>query len=117
MKRLSNTEIDKSEEAIGVKLPRFYRKLLLEEGFGERNDNKVIYHPSEIAELYEYKFDDEELLYNKYFPIGCNNKTQELYIIDIENDKMSNIFHETHEDYWSDEKWLDYEKWVSENLD
>ncbi|MDH5325477.1 MAG: SMI1/KNR4 family protein [Gammaproteobacteria bacterium] len=117
MKTLSNAEIDNVESKQRVTLPRFYRKLLLEEGYGQTEDQKEIYHPSEINELYELKFDDESLLYNKYFPIGCNNRTQELWIIDVTNDKIASIWHETHEDDWPNENWSEYEVWIENNFE
>ena len=57
------------------------------------------------------------LLYSKYFPIGCNNKTQELWIIDVPRDKIASIWHETHEDDWPEETWLEYEEWIKINLE
>jgi hypothetical protein len=59
MKLLTNKGIDEIEGALGRETPRFYRKLLVEVGFGESGDIEL-YHPKEIDELYEFKFDDEE---------------------------------------------------------
>ena len=117
MKTLSETDVTKAEAELGISLPRFYRKFLIEEGYGETTSDKEIYHPLEILELYENKFDDEELLFKKYFPIGCNNKSQELWIIDINKDKISSISHETHEDDWPNEIWCEYSQWVSINIE
>ena len=114
MKLLTNIEIDEIEDALGREIPRFYRKLLVEVGFGESGDVEL-YHPKEVDELYEFKFDDDELLYKKYFPFGCNNRTQEIWIIDIEQDKVASIYHETHEDDWPQEDWKEYELWALEN--
>jgi hypothetical protein len=112
MMKLSNIEVEQIELSLKRELPRFYRKLLVEVGAGETISDCVIYHPSEIDELYEYKFDDDELLYKTYFPIGCNNLTQELWVIDVMQDKVASIHHETHEDDWPNENWSEYEEWV-----
>jgi len=115
MQTLSNREIDQVEKALEIELPRFYRKLLIEIGFGESDLDNELYHPSKIFELYEFKFDNEELLFKKYFPFGCNNPKQELWIIDIELDRACSIDHETHEDDWPFEQWLEYETWLEKN--
>lgn len=114
MKLLTNKEIDEIESSLGRGIPRFYRKLLVEIGFGESGDI-VLYHPKEIDDLYELKFDKEKLLYKKYFPFGCNNRTQELWIIDLEQDCVASIYHETYEDDWPQEDWKEYELWALEN--
>ncbi len=54
MKLLTNKGIDEIEGALGRETPRFYRKLLVEVGFGESGDIEL-YHPKEIDELYEFK--------------------------------------------------------------
>ena len=114
MKKISNNKIDRIEKTHNFTLPGLYRKLLIEMGFGEFgvDKSKDIYHPSEIRELYESFFDDPEELFNIYFPFGCDNETQELWIIDVKQEKAASIWHETVPEDWEDESWLTYENWV-----
>lgn len=118
MKKISNNEIDQIEKTHNFKLPGLFRKLLVEMGFGEFgvDKSKEIYHPNEIRELYESFFDEPEDLFNLYFPFGCDNKTQELWVIDIKQEKAASIWHETVPEDWDEEKWLTYEDWVIEFL-
>jgi len=114
VKKISNNKIDRIEKTHNFTLPGLYRKLLIEMGFGEFgvDKSKDIYHPSEIRELYESFFDDPEELFNIYFPFGCDNETQELWIIDVKQEKAASIWHETVPEDWEDESWLTYENWV-----
>lgn len=111
MESLTNKEIDEIGKSLGRDIPHFYSQLLLEIGYGESGDIEL-YHPQELDELYQFKFDDEKLLYKKYFPFGCNNRTGELWVIDIEQDCVASIYHETHEDDWPQENWREPEQWL-----
>ena len=120
MSPISNTEIQSLETQLGSPIPGLYRKLLGEIGHGSfgqqatasHNTSLIIYHPLEIADLYGYHFDDPALLFGTYFPFGCNNETQELWIIDVTHEKAASIWHETHPEDYPNEGWLPYEDWV-----
>lgn len=115
MQVLTDLELDKIEFDIGYKLPKLFRKLLLEIGFGQKN-NIQIYHPSEIYGLYNSFFEDPSQLFRDYFPFGCNNQTQSLLIIDPRVEKVSIIGHETVPEDWDEELWVSYDKWCNDNL-
>jgi hypothetical protein len=116
MEKLSNPEINKLEETLGVRLPGLYRKLLVELGWGDIGHRCEIYHPSQVRGLYEPFFDDPAQLFAPYFPFGCNNGTQEVWVIDSARDLAASIWHETVPEDWPEEQWLSYEVWVEENL-
>ena len=114
MKQLSNSELDAIESQFPVRLPGLYRKLLVEIGAG--NDRDVeIYPPLEIEEMYRFHFEDPRQLFNIYFPIGCSNRSQEIWLIRIEDDCIASIWHETHPDDYPEERWLSYEQWLAEH--
>ena len=124
MKKLTNSEISEIEIRIGIELPGLYRKLLVEVGYGEFretdtsfNTKKEIYHPEKVRELYEPFFDDPNELFDPYFPFGCNNETQDLWIIEGKKEKAAAIPHETVPEDWVDEEWLSYEDWIRTTLD
>jgi hypothetical protein len=102
-----------------------YRKLLVEVGFGsygqrsdsKSNTTKELYHPAAVRGLYEHFFDDPAILFHPYFPFGCNNGEQELWVIDATAERAASIWHETVPDDWSEEKWLDYDEWVAKFID
>jgi hypothetical protein len=116
MATLSNGEIDAIERDLGITLPGLYRRLLFEIGPGEFGE-VAIYHPSEVRELYEPFFDDPRQLFNPYFPFGCHNRKQELWVIDGAAEAAASIWHETVPDDWSEEQWLTYEKWIERYLE
>lgn len=116
MPPLSNSEIDVIETALGSPLPGLYRRLLAELGPGPVGENAEIYHPIIVRELYESFFDDPEQLFNSYFPFGCDNRKQELWVIDAATERAAAIWHETVPDDWPDEEWLPYESWVERYL-
>ena len=115
MTRVKNTEIDPIECEIGHKLPALYRKLLVEEGCGTFG-NSEIYDPRCISEIYSHHFEDQNDLFIRYFPFGCNNETQEIWLILVHEEKAASIWHETHPDDYADEEWLDYEFWSLKHL-
>jgi hypothetical protein len=120
MQRLTNEAITEIEHSLGLSLPGLYRKLLLELGFGKfgqrpeskLNTTKELYHPAALRDLYSSFFDDPAVLFSPYFPFGCNNERQELWIIDSVRELAASIAHDTHPDDWPDEEWLSYEDWV-----
>jgi hypothetical protein len=61
-------------------------------------------------------FDDPAQLFSSYFPFGCNNATQEMWIIDGARELAASIWHETVPESWPEEQWLSYAEWVKENL-
>lgn len=107
---LSQLQIDDLEQRLGIKLPGLYRKILVIEGYGTRGEFEI-YHPTEIREHYQYHFDNPEDLFEKWFPFGCNNGTQEIWIIDPATETAAAISHETNPDDYGDEEWLDYAEW------
>lgn len=110
----SNPELDTIENELAHVLPGLYRKLLVEIGFGEHGDIEI-YNPLQIRELYQFHFDDTEELFNKYFPFGCNNRSQEIWLIRVEDETVASIWHETHPDDYPDQHWVAYEEWLAEN--
>lgn len=117
MPALTNTEVDRLERSLGVGLPGLYRKLLIEIGPGTIGSTAKLYHPSEIRTLYEPFFDDPSQLFHPYFPFGCHDGTQEMWIIDAATERAASIGHETVPDDWPEEEWLEYDEWVNRNLD
>jgi hypothetical protein len=116
MPPLSGPEIETIERALGLKLPGLYRRLLSEIGPGPFGNGAEIYHPLAVQELYEPFFDDTSLLLNPYFPFGCQNVKQELWVIDARVEKAASIWHETLPDDWPDEEWVTYETWLQRCL-
>jgi len=108
------------EERMGVQLPSLYRDLLLQRGHGvygekpdaQTNHSKEIYHPEMVEELYEPFFEDANLLFAPFFPFGCDNRTQEIWVIDAGRGLVANISHETHPDDWEQEVWMPFSEWV-----
>jgi hypothetical protein len=121
---LTNSEVTRAEGRLGIALPGLYRKLLVEIGHGiygqkkecPSNTTKEIYHPESVRKLYEAFFEDQSALFSPYFPFGCDNEKQELWIIDATREKAASIWHETHPDDWSEERWMSYEDWVAAYL-
>jgi len=111
MNRLSNLEIDALEKEMGAAMPGLFRKLLVEMGWGEFR-HVEIYHPTQIRELYQFHFENEEDLFGKYFPFGCNNARQEIWLIRPADERAAVIWHETHSDDYDSEDWLDYAAWL-----
>jgi hypothetical protein len=113
MKKLSAEEIHKTEQELGVVLPTLYRTLLQEIGYGQldRGRSREIYHPSQIAGIYEDVFDDPDWLFNIYFPFGSNERKQDIWVIDVRREKAATIWHESHPDDWCEMEWLPYEQW------
>lgn len=109
---LTNPEIDNIETSLNVTLPGLYRKLLVEIGPGDLPSGNRIYHPNEIRKLYEPFFDDPTQLFAPYFPFGCDNQRQELWVIDADRELAASIWHETVPDDWPDEEWLEYDQWI-----
>jgi hypothetical protein len=115
--KLTNAEIDDIERTLGHTLPGLYRKLLVELGYGGFGLAAEIYHPSRVRELYEPFFDDPTQLFHPYFPFGCQNKKQEMWVIDASAERAASIWHETVPDDWAEEEWLPYEQWIEEYLE
>ena len=116
MEKLSESEIDDLERTLGLRVPGLYRKLLIELGWGAMANRCEVYHPSHVWQLYEPFFDDPTQLFTLYFPFGCNNVKQEVWVIDSPRELAASIWHETVPDDWPEERWLQYDEWVTENL-
>jgi hypothetical protein len=114
---LTNFEIEDIERALGLKLPGLYHRLLFELGPGPFGLAAEIYHPLAVREFYGPFFDDPRQLFNPYFPFGCQNVKQELWIIDASVEKAASIWHETVPDDWPEEEWLPYETWIERYLE
>jgi len=114
--KLSISEIDSLERELGAKLPALYRKLLVEFGHGRFASTAEIYHPSVIRGLYKSFFDDPAQLFDVYFPFGCHNERQELWVIDVSTQRAASIWHETLPDDWLEEDWLEFDDWMKRNL-
>jgi len=112
---MTPAEIDAAEADIGVRFPSFYRQLLIEVGQGRRGDHEI-YHPSVVKELYEPFFDDPSQLFAPYFPFGCDNKLQEIWIIDADAGRAASIWHETVPEDWPEEQWLPCDEWRQRHL-
>ena len=87
-----------------------YRKLLVMEGYGTQGEIEI-YHPTEIREHYQYHLDNPKDLFERWFPFGCNNGSQEIWIIDPATETAASISHETNPIDYADEEWLDYAEW------
>jgi hypothetical protein len=116
MPTLTNIEIDLVERNFGVTLPGLYRKLLVGVGFGRVGTYCEIYNPADVRDLYEPFFDNPQQLFDPYFPFGCNNRTQDMWIINAATERAASIWHEMVPDDWSDEEWLEYDLWVERYL-
>lgn len=110
--KLSLEDIQEVQQELGVVLPTLYKTLLIELGYGRLDQWREIYHPSQIHSLYDEVFDDPEWLFNIYFPFGCNDQKQEIWIIDVRQEKAASIWHEYHPESWEEEKWLPYDEWA-----
>lgn len=113
----SNPEIEAIAEELGRKLPGLYHRLLFEIGPGPFGRNAEIYHPLSVRKLFEPFFDDPNQLFSPFFPFGCQNVKQELWIIDAAAEAAASIWHETVPDDWPDEDWLPYEDWILRYLE
>ena len=116
MTQLENAEISAIEGELGHKLPGLYRKLLVEEGFGIV-DGREIYDPRQIAVTYRRHFPNQEELFKRYFPIGCDHNRKELWMVLVDDEKAASISHKTSTDDYTSATWLSYEDWVSKRLD
>ena len=112
MQILVASEILEIEKELGQQLPKLYIDILTRYGFGISDEKTEIYHPREVRELYESFFDDPRQLFHPYFPFGCNNRTQVIWIIDNSTGKTAVIWHETVPDDWPEEDWLSPEDWL-----
>jgi hypothetical protein len=117
MPPLTNPEIESIEQALGYKLPGLYHRLLFEVGPGPLGSEAEIYHPQAVRELYKPFFDDPRQLFNPYFPFGCQNRKQELWVIDASSEKAASIWHEAVPDDWPNAEWLPYETWIERYLE
>jgi hypothetical protein len=79
-------------------------------GYG-RHGNCEIYHPTAVRGLYEPFFDNPAELFAPYFPFGCDNLRQDLWIIDAAAERATSVWHETVPDDWREERWLPYDEW------
>jgi len=70
-----------------------------------------------VRGLYAQFFEDASVLFAPYFPFGCDNNTQDLWVIDAASEKAASISHDVHPDDWPDEEWLTYEDWIARYLD
>jgi hypothetical protein len=113
---MTQAEIDAAEAAIGVRFPSFYRQLLSEVGHRRRGDCEI-YHPAGIRVLYEPFFDNPAQLCAPYFPFGCDNRLQEIWVIDGAAERAASSWHETVPDDWAEEQWLPYGEWRRQYLD
>jgi hypothetical protein len=116
MNTLTNSQIDRLEKTLGIILPGLYRKLLIETGYGKTPFDRQLYHPMEIRPLYESFFHDSSQLFNPYFPFGCDNNGQELWVIDNNRELAASISHEAVPEDWPDELWLDYADWIDKYI-
>jgi hypothetical protein len=112
MTPLSNTDIDALERTLSFTIPGLYRKLLVEIGYGQIGDVEI-YHPKNISELYEFHFENKEDLFTNYFPFGCDNRAQDIWLIRPSDERAASISHETHSDDYDDESWLEYHDWIA----
>ena len=115
MPTMTPAEIDAAEAALGMRLPEFYKQLLIDVGHGRHGDREI-YHPSAVRELYEPFFEDATHLFAPYFPFGCDNMLQELWIIDADAGLAASIWHETVPDDWPEEEWLPVDEWRRQYL-
>ena len=99
------------EASLGHPLPDVYRDLLTSVGFGRLDDGRTVYHPNEIADLYAHHFEGDDDLFNLYFPIGCDESEQTIWLVDVSLGKVATIYHDTHPDDYSDENWLPPQQW------
>jgi hypothetical protein len=117
MPALSNPEIEAIARQLGHKLPGLYHRLLFEKGPGPIGPEAEIYHPLAVRELYEPFLDEPSQLFNPYFPFGCHNGKQELWIIDASREMAASVWHETVPDDWPEVEWLPYEKWIEWHME
>lgn len=110
-RRYSEADLAEIERELGRPLPRAYRRVLLTHGSGEIRPSLEVHAPGEIQERYADHFERDEL-FEVYWPIGCNNDSQELYMLRVGTDEIATIFHEVHPDDYADETWVPSTKWV-----
>lgn len=112
MTPLTSTEISSCEFAITHSLPGVYRDLLQRVGHGATDSGLIVYHPSEIYELYRHHFESAGELYLRYFPIGCDEAEQTIWLVDVASGRVASIWHETHPDDYPEEDWLEPDDWL-----
>lgn len=117
MKTLTPSQIDEVEKSLGVTLPAFYRKLLVEVGHGRLPLGRQIYHPAEIGALYGSLFHGPSKLFHPYVPFGCDDRLQIMWVIDCNLKQVASIWHETEPADWPAEAWLDYAEWTIHYLE
>lgn len=106
-------DIPALEASLGHPLPDAYRDLLTSFGFGRLDDGRTVYHPSEIADLYSHHFEGDDDLFNCYFPIGCDESEQTIWLVDVASGNVATIYHDTHPDDYPDEDWMVQRQWRS----
>ncbi len=124
MIKLTQVQIETIERELGVKLAAFHRQLLMDLGVGELvgspksewNGSQEIYHPESIRSLFEEFFEDPSMIFSRYVPIGCDNGTQEIWVIDQERSMAASISHETVPDDWPEEEWVSCEQWAANTI-
>ncbi len=108
---LSSSELASLERDLGHPFPPIYRDLLRSLGNGRHSSDVTVYHPSEICELYSHHFESDGDLFNRYFPFGCNEAEQAIWLVDVRSGYVATIDHETHPDDYPDEGWLKSDEW------
>ncbi len=111
MLKLTNSDIELIEKELGAPFPNLYRQILASFGFGKFGADFEIYHPMNIRGLYEQFFDDPGQIFRPYFPFGCDNRKQEIWVIDATVERVASIWHETVPEDWFEEDWFSLEEW------
>ena len=103
-------QIEAFEAANRVMIPDRLVRFLLSVGPGQFNDVEV-YRPEDVRGLYEDFFDNSGVLFARYLPFGCNNRKQEVWVLDVSVSpvRYSKICHETVPDDWPEERWMPFD--------
>jgi hypothetical protein len=102
-------EINAFEHDNRVKLPDRLSSFLRVHGPGHYGDIEI-YPLDQIYGIYEDFFDDPSQIFRQWLPFGCNNKTQEMWVLDLSasSPEFARIWHETVPDAWDDENWVSW---------
>jgi hypothetical protein len=102
-------EINVFEHDNRVKLPDRLCSFLRVHGPGHY-EYIEIYSLDQIYGIYADFFDDPTEIFSRWLPFGCNNNTQELWVLDLSTSspKFAKIWHETVPDAWDDENWVSW---------
>jgi hypothetical protein len=110
MHMTSANELHAFETEHGVRIPSRLSAFLINRGPGIYGEVEI-HAPQDVLLRYHDFFDNPRDLITRYFPFGCNNRTQEMWVLDLSRSVacVAKIWHETVPDDWAEEEWVPFE--------